>query len=70
MATPRELRPQSLIVSIFGAYGRNLGGWFAVSTLISLLNDVGVDDPAVRSALSRFKRRRILISEKQGGVAG
>ena len=70
MATPRDLRPQSLIISIFGAYGRNLGGWFSVSTLVYLLNDVGVDDPAVRSALSRFKRRRILISEKQGGVAG
>ena len=70
MATPRDLRPQSLIVSILGAYGRNLGGWFSVSTLIYLLNDVGVDDPAVRSALSRFKRRRILISEKKGGVAG
>ena len=70
MATPRDLRPQSLIISIFGAYGRNLGGWFSVSTLVYLLNDVGVDDPAVRSALSRFKRRRILISEKKGGVAG
>ncbi len=70
MATPRDLRPQSLIVSILGAYGRNLGGWFSVSTLIYLLHDVGVDDPAVRSALSRFKRRGILISEKQGGVAG
>ena len=70
MATPRDLRPQSLIISIFGAYGRNLGGWFSVSTLVYLLNDVGVDDPAVRSALSRFKRRRILIAEKKGGVAG
>lgn len=70
MVAPRDLRPQSLIISIFGAYGRNIGGWFSVSTLISLLNDVGVDDPAVRSALSRFKRRGILISEKQSGIAG
>ena len=70
MASPRDLRPQSLIISIFGAYGRSIGGWLSVSSLISLLNDVGVDDPAVRSALSRFKRRGILLSEKHGAVAG
>lgn len=70
MASPRDLRPQSLIISIFGAYGRSIGGWLSVSSLISLLNDVGVDDPAVRSALSRFKRRGILISEKHGAAAG
>lgn len=70
MAAPGDQRPQSLIISIFGAYGRNIGGWLSVSALVSLLNDVGVDDPAVRSALSRFKRRGVLLSEKHNGVAG
>lgn len=68
MAAPGDQRPQSLIISIFGAYGRNIGGWLSVSALVSLLNDVGVDDPAVRSALSRFKRRGVLLSENIMGL--
>lgn len=66
----RATRPQSLIITIFGAYSRRLGGWLPVSALLTLLGQVGVEDAAVRSALSRIKRRGVLISERRSGVAG
>lgn len=66
----RASRPQSLIVTLYGAYSRQLGGWFSVASLLTMLREVGIDDPSVRSALSRFKRRGILTAERRGNVAG
>ena len=68
--TARSARPQSLIITVYGAYSRSIGGWFSVSSLLTLLGEVGIDDPSVRSALSRFKRRGILTGERRAGVAG
>lgn len=62
--------PRSLIVSFFGAYGRELGGWIAVADLVTLLGRLGVDAPAVRSAVSRQKQRGFLRARQVGGVAG
>ncbi|MEY9892981.1 phenylacetic acid degradation operon negative regulatory protein [Catenulispora sp. MAP5-51] len=62
--------PRSLIVSFFGAYGRELGGWIAVADLVTLLGRLGVDAPAVRSAVSRQKQRGFLQAHQAGGVAG
>lgn len=68
--TARSARPQSLIITVYGAYSRPIGGWFSVASLLTLLGEVGIDDPSVRSALSRFKRRGILSGERRAGVAG
>jgi phenylacetic acid degradation operon negative regulatory protein len=46
------------------------GGWLSVAALIRLLADLGVDEPAVRSAISRLKRRGILQARRHGGAAG
>ena len=66
----RALRPQSLIITIYGAYSRPLGGWFSVSSLISMLEVLGIDESSVRGTLSRLKRRGILVADKQGTSAG
>jgi len=66
----RATRPQSLLITVYGAYSRSLGGWLAVATLLRLLGEMGIEDPAVRSALSRFKRRGILLADKRDGLAG
>ncbi|MQY12802.1 Transcriptional repressor PaaX [Streptomyces sp. RB5] len=59
--------PRSLIVTFYGTYGRGPGtGPLPVSALIRLLGAVGVDAPAVRSAVSRLKRRGFLVAE--GGL--
>jgi phenylacetic acid degradation operon negative regulatory protein len=57
-------------MTFFGAFLRRLGGWIAVADLIALMADVGLDAQAVRSAVSRLKRRGVIESERRGGAAG
>ena len=66
----RSERPQSLIITIYGAFSRNNGGWFAANSIIQLCTELEVQEDAARSALARFKRRGILVSKKQNGVVG
>ncbi|MFE9393826.1 PaaX family transcriptional regulator C-terminal domain-containing protein [Streptomyces flavidovirens] len=66
--------PRSLIVSLYGAYGRTPGGGgepMPVAELIRLLAAVGVDAPSVRSSVSRLKRRGLLVAARTPeGAAG
>lgn len=66
----RGVQPRQLIVTVYGLYSRAEGGWLSVASLISLLADLGVDEPAVRSSISRLKRRGILRASRRGGGAG
>jgi len=62
--------PGSLILSFYGAYGRSeLGGSVPVATLIRLMGAAEVDAPSVRSAVSRLKRRGLLVSRRESGAA-
>jgi phenylacetic acid degradation operon negative regulatory protein len=63
-------RPRALIVTLYGLYARELGGWLSVASIIQLLGELGVDEAAVRSSISRLKRRNILLAERVDGVAG
>ncbi|MEU9193805.1 PaaX family transcriptional regulator [Streptomyces hundungensis] len=63
--------PRSLIVTLYGAYGRETSGSLAVAELIRLLAAVGVDAPSVRSSVSRLKRRGLLEARPTAaGAAG
>ncbi|MEV6175087.1 PaaX family transcriptional regulator C-terminal domain-containing protein [Streptomyces sp. NPDC051954] len=63
--------PRSLIVTLYGAYGRFLSGPMPVAELIRLLAAVGVDAPSVRSSVSRLKRRGLLTPARTAqGAAG
>src|SRR5690242_21164655 len=68
--TGRSARLRHLIITVYGLYARPEGGWLSVATLIRLLADIGIDEPAARSATSRLKRRGILQSRRYGGAAG
>ena len=69
-AIARSARLRHLIITVYGLYARHDGGWLSVATLIRLLADLGIEEPAVRSAISRLKRRGILQSRRYGGAAG
>jgi phenylacetic acid degradation operon negative regulatory protein len=69
-AAARSARLRHLIVTVYGLYARSGGGWLSVAALIRLLADLGVDEPAVRSAISRLKRRGMLEARRQDGAAG
>ena len=62
--------PRSLLTTFFGAFVRDLGGWIAVADLIGLMADVDLDAQAVRSAVSRLKRRGVVVAERRGAAAG
>jgi phenylacetic acid degradation operon negative regulatory protein len=69
-AAARTAQPRHLIVTVYGLYARSDGGWLSVAALIELLAALGVDEPAVRSSISRLKRRGILVARRHGGAAG
>jgi phenylacetic acid degradation operon negative regulatory protein len=62
--------PRTFIVTMYGLYGRSHGGWLSTASLVALLGDLGVDEQAVRSSISRLKRRGILEARRQDGLAG
>lgn len=70
MTGARTEQPRALIVTIYGLYAREAGGWIGISSLIKLMATLGVEDQAVRSSISRLKRRGMLVADKVGGVAG
>jgi phenylacetic acid degradation operon negative regulatory protein len=63
-------RPRALIVTVLGAFVRRLGGWIAISDLIRLMEALDVDERAVRSSVSRLKRRGFLVPVRRDGCAG
>ena len=67
---PLVAQPRALIVTIYGLYGRDGGGWLSVAALIRLMAELFVDEPAVRSAISRLKQRGLLEPRREGGAAG
>jgi phenylacetic acid degradation operon negative regulatory protein len=66
----RGPQPRALIVTVYGLYARESGGWLSVASVIQLLAVCGVDEPAVRSSIFRLKRRGLLVAAKVDGVAG
>lgn len=66
----RETRLGPLILSVFGLYARSEDNWLSVASLVRLMSDLGLDERAVRSAISRLKRRGVLRPERHGKAAG
>jgi phenylacetic acid degradation operon negative regulatory protein len=63
-------QPRQLIVTLYGLYAREDGGRMSVAALVRLMAGLGVDEPAVRSSISRLKRRGLLAADRSGGSAG
>ena len=59
-----------LILTIFALYGRTEGNWLSVASIVALMADLGADGQAVRSSVSRLKRRGVLDGERRGAMAG
>jgi phenylacetic acid degradation operon negative regulatory protein len=66
----RSAQPRALIVTIYGLYAREAGGWLSIRVLIKLMALLGVDEQAVRSSISRLKRRGLLVADRVDGAAG
>lgn len=68
--TRGERQPRRLLISLFGLFVRADVDWISVAALIRLLDDLGVGAQAVRSSISRLKRRGVLSSSRRAGSAG
>lgn len=66
----RARQPRALIVTTYGLYAREVGGWLSVASLVQLMAALDVEAAAVRSAISRLKARGVLTASRQDGVAG
>ncbi|HEX8093189.1 MAG TPA: PaaX family transcriptional regulator C-terminal domain-containing protein [Jatrophihabitans sp.] len=65
-----EAQPRRLIVTIYGLYAREEPNWLPIAAVVRLMGDLGIDGQAVRSSISRLKRRDILQSMRIDGAAG
>jgi phenylacetic acid degradation operon negative regulatory protein len=63
-------QPRQLIVTLYGLYARDEHNWLSVAALVRLMSELGVDGQAVRSSVSRLKRRDTLRSFSVAGAAG
>jgi phenylacetic acid degradation operon negative regulatory protein len=66
----RNTRLAQFIITIFGLYARAEGNWLSVASVVELMADLGMEGQAVRSSVSRLKRRGVLHGERRAGVAG
>ena len=64
------LQPRQLIVTLYGLYARERGSWLSVAAVVRLMANLGVEEPAVRSSISRLKRRGLLDARRVDGLAG
>ncbi|MCW2682536.1 MAG: Phenylacetic acid-responsive transcriptional repressor [Blastococcus sp.] len=64
------LQPRQLIVTLYGLYAREHGSWLSIAAVVRLMAVLGVEESAVRSSISRLKRRGLLDARRVGGVAG
>ncbi len=65
-----DAQPRQLIVTIYGLYAREEPNWLPIASVVRLMADLGVDGQAVRSSISRLKRRDTLHSLRIDGTAG
>ena len=66
----RPMRSRSVLLDVYGAFVRDIGGWIAVADLVRLLGALGVEEQAARLAVSRFSRSGLLARRKVEGRVG
>jgi phenylacetic acid degradation operon negative regulatory protein len=62
--------PRRLITTLYGLYAREDDGWLSVAALVRLMAALGVDAAAVRSSVSRLKKRGVLAASRRPEGAG
>lgn len=63
-------RSRTVLVSFLGSVVRRMGNWMPIAGTVELMGQLGLDDPSVRTAVFRLKKREWLASEPRGGARG
>ncbi|MFD5831088.1 PaaX family transcriptional regulator C-terminal domain-containing protein [Lentzea sp. NPDC060358] len=67
---PGRDRLGPLIITLFGLYARGEDNWLSVASVVQLMAELGVEGQAVRSSISRLKRRGVVVADRRDGAAG
>lgn len=59
-----------MLRTVIGLYLRDAGGWMATMHIITLMEALGVTAAVTRTALSRLKKKDIVLPQLRGGVPG
>jgi phenylacetic acid degradation operon negative regulatory protein len=60
----------SLLRTVIGLYLRDAGGWMSTRHIIALMEALGVSAAVTRTALSRLKKKEIVLPQLRHGVPG
>lgn len=60
----------SLLRTVIGLYLRDAGGWMSTRHIIALMEALGVTAAVSRTALSRLKKKEIVLPQLRHGVPG
>lgn len=60
----------SLLRTVIGLYVREMGGWMATTTLVELMQAMAIPATLTRTALTRLRKKGVVVAAERGGVAG
>lgn len=61
---------RTLLVTLLGAFARRTDDWLPIKGIVSLLEELGIDESSTRTGVSRLKKRNWLEPEKRDGRNG
>lgn len=63
-------RSRTTLVTFLGSVVRPMGDWMPIAGTIELMGQLGLEAPAVRTAVFRLKKRGWLVSQPRSGTRG
>lgn len=60
----------SLLRTVIGLYLREEGGWMASASLVELMQALDIPATLTRTALTRLRKKGVVVAVARGGVAG
>lgn len=66
----RALKSRSLVLDVYGAFVRDLGGWISIADLVDLMEALGAEEQVTRTSVSRFARKGLLERRRRNGAVG
>ncbi len=60
----------SLLRTVIGLYLRDAGGWMPTTSLVELMQAMAIPATLTRTALTRLRKKGVVVAAERGGVAG
>ncbi len=60
----------SLLRTVIGLYLRDAGGWMSTTSILELMNALQIPATLTRTALTRLRKKGVVVAAERSGVAG